>query len=117
MNSFKMKLSVLLGIAHMSLGIFLKASNAIYFRRYLDFFFEFLPQIILLWLLFGYMDFLIICKWLTDYTGIEGLAPSVTQTLIGIPLNGGEITGKPFFTNKAKDPNFNKNVSNMFFCK
>ncbi len=42
-NSFKMKLSVILGVLHMSLGIFMKAFNAMYFRRYVDFFFEFLP--------------------------------------------------------------------------
>ena len=51
----------------MSLGIFMKAFNALYFRRYIDFLFEFLPQIVLLWALFGWMDLLIIVKWLTPW--------------------------------------------------
>ena len=42
-NSLKMKLAVIYGVAHMSLGIFLKGTNAFYYRQPVDFFFEFLP--------------------------------------------------------------------------
>lgn len=51
----------------MSLGVFLKALNSRYFKNDLDFYHEFIPQILLLWSLFGYMDSLIIIKWLTNY--------------------------------------------------
>lgn len=47
----------------MSIGIILKGLNNIYYKKLLDFFFEFLPQIILLLVLFGWMDALIIGKW------------------------------------------------------
>lgn len=63
-----MKLSVIIAILHMSFGIFLKATNALYFRKTLDFVFEFIPQFIFMVLLFGYMDFLIIFKWLKPWT-------------------------------------------------
>lgn len=43
MNSFKMKLSIIIGVIHMTIGILLKGLNAIYFGGYLDFFFEFIP--------------------------------------------------------------------------
>ena len=42
MNSLKMKLSVIFGVAQMSMGICLKGSNFLYQRQYIDFFFEFL---------------------------------------------------------------------------
>ncbi len=42
-NSFKMKLSVIIGVIHMTFGICLKGINSIYFRNYVDFIFEFLP--------------------------------------------------------------------------
>jgi V-type H+-transporting ATPase subunit a len=71
MNSLKMKLAVILGVLQMSLGVFMKGLNAIYFRNDLDFLHEFIPQILLLWVLFGYMDILIVLKWLTDYRGKE----------------------------------------------
>ena len=73
----KMKIAVILGVVHMTLGIVLKGSNLIYFGRKIDFVFEFIPQLVILLALFGYMDFLIMVKWLTDWTGIEGQAPSI----------------------------------------
>lgn len=38
-----MKLSIIVGVIHMTLGIFLKGANTIYFRNYIDFIFEFIP--------------------------------------------------------------------------
>lgn len=67
-NSLKMKISVIIGVVHMTLGVFIKASNSIYFGKYMDFFFEFIPQLAFLLTLFGYMDFLIIYKWLVNWT-------------------------------------------------
>jgi V-type H+-transporting ATPase subunit a len=43
LNSLKMKLSVILGVLQMSLGIVMKAFNAAYFKNKIDFFFEFVP--------------------------------------------------------------------------
>ena len=45
------------------MGILMKGFNAIYFKRIVDFFFEFIPQIVFLLALFGWMDILIIAKW------------------------------------------------------
>jgi V-type H+-transporting ATPase subunit a len=42
-NSFKMKTSVIYGVAQMSLGIIIKGVNAKYFGRDLDFYHEFIP--------------------------------------------------------------------------
>ena len=80
----------------MSLGICMKAVNAITFKSKTDFFFEFIPQIVLLSVLFGYMNILIIIKWLTDFTNQENNAPSIINTMINIPLKGGAIIGSPF---------------------
>ena len=91
LNSLKMKISVILGVLQMSLGVLMKGLNAIYFRNYLDFIFEFIPQIILLLVLFGYMDWLIIAKWLTNFTHVESRAPSVISTMIGVFLDFGKI--------------------------
>jgi V-type H+-transporting ATPase subunit a len=83
MNSLKMKTSVILGVAQMSLGIFMKGLNSLYFGRYIDFMFEFIPQIVLLLCLFGFMDLLIIIKWLTNFgTMIGAVPPSVVAMMI-----------------------------------
>lgn len=75
----------------MSLGVCMKAFNAAYFKNKLDLLCEFVPQITLLLVLFGYMDLMIICKWLTDFTGRESQAPSVITNMINMALAGGEI--------------------------
>jgi V-type H+-transporting ATPase subunit a len=59
-----MKTAVIFAIIQMSIGIVLKGLNALHFRNKLDFFFEFVPQILLMLALFGWMDILIVAKWL-----------------------------------------------------
>lgn len=86
MNSMKMKIAVIIGVVHMTAGVFLKAANAIHFRSWLDFFFEFVPQLTFLLLLFGYMDFLIIYKWNVDWGLWPSQAPSIITTMINLPL-------------------------------
>ena len=106
-NSLKMKMSVIIAITHMSLGVWMKAFNAYYFKSAVDFIFEFVPQIILMLSLFGYMDVLIIIKWLTNYSGVEHEAPSIINTMINIPLKGAYIEGRPFIS----DLKSNQNIS------
>jgi len=62
-NSFKMKLSVILGIIQMFVGTLLKGANAIYFNAKLDLFFEVIPMICFASSLFIYMVVLIFMKW------------------------------------------------------
>ncbi|KAL9391405.1 hypothetical protein Peur_015325 [Populus x canadensis] len=65
LNSLKMKMSILIGVAQMNLGIILSYFNAAYFRNSLNVWFQFIPQIIFLNSLFGYLSLLIILKWCT----------------------------------------------------
>ncbi|CAI2384126.1 unnamed protein product [Moneuplotes crassus] len=101
-NTMKMKMAVIFGVTHMSLGITMKAFNAFHFRKYLDFFFEFIPQITLLWSLFGWMNILIIIKWLTPWYIIRyekgevipdknvEKAPGIISVMISMFLKFGE---------------------------
>ncbi len=58
-----MKLAVIFAVIQMSMGIIMKGLNALHFRNKLDFLYEFIPQFILLFALFGWMDILILGKW------------------------------------------------------
>jgi V-type H+-transporting ATPase subunit a len=89
-NSLKMKISVIIAIVHMTLGICCKAANSIYFRKKLDFIFEFVPQFIFFVLLFGYMDFLIVFKWVKSWTGNTAWAPSIITTMMNVGLKLGK---------------------------
>ncbi|KAL8250581.1 hypothetical protein R6Q59_034274 [Mikania micrantha] len=65
LNSLKMKMSILLGVAQMNLGIILSYFNARFFRNDIDIWYQFVPQMIFLNCLFGYLSLLIIVKWCT----------------------------------------------------
>ncbi|MBA0822615.1 hypothetical protein Goarm_019405, partial [Gossypium armourianum] len=65
LNSLKMKMSILLGVAQMNLGILISYSNATFFGNSLNIWFQFIPQMIFLNSLFGYLSLLIIVKWCT----------------------------------------------------
>ena len=62
-NSMKMKMSVILGIVQMIFGILMKGVNARFFGQGLDFFLEFIPQLLFALSLFGYIIVLIFLKW------------------------------------------------------
>eukprot|EP00339_Tiarina_fusa_P009068 CAMPEP_0117024578 /NCGR_PEP_ID=MMETSP0472-20121206/18235_1 /TAXON_ID=693140 ORGANISM="Tiarina fusus, Strain LIS" /NCGR_SAMPLE_ID=MMETSP0472 /ASSEMBLY_ACC=CAM_ASM_000603 /LENGTH=823 /DNA_ID=CAMNT_0004731041 /DNA_START=18 /DNA_END=2489 /DNA_ORIENTATION=+ len=89
-NSLKMKMSVLMGVVHMTVGIIISLFNQIHFREWLSVFYEFFPQMVFLLGLFGFMDALIVMKWLIDWTlpqyqshGVDGfLAPRLLNLLI-----------------------------------
>ncbi|XP_073148737.1 V-type proton ATPase subunit a3-like [Henckelia pumila] len=65
LNSLKMKMSILLGVSQMNLGIILSYFNAKFFKNSLNTWFQFIPQMIFLNSLFGYLSVLIIIKWCT----------------------------------------------------
>jgi V-type H+-transporting ATPase subunit a len=65
LNSLKMKMSILIGVAQMNLGIFLSYFNAKFFRNSINVWYQFVPQLIFLNSLFGYLSLLIIIKWIT----------------------------------------------------
>ncbi len=92
-NSLKMKLAVIFGVTHMTVGIFLRGLNNLYFGDYLGFFFEFIPQIVFMTMLFGYMNFMIILKWLTYWVDTSK-APSVVNQLMLIFLKLGSTVIK-----------------------
>lgn len=91
-NSYKMKLSIIFGVVHMLFGVIMSAVNHIHFRRWGRIFMEFLPQILFLLLLFGYMAFMMFFKFVKYTARTEvladtpGCAPSVLIMFINMML-------------------------------
>lgn len=88
-NSVKMKVALILGVLQMTLGIFLKGCNDAYNKRCIDFFFEFVPQLVMFMALFGFMDLMVVKKWLTDYSADTSKAPAIINSMLNMAMNGG----------------------------
>uniref|UniRef100_A0A0D9YGX2 V-type proton ATPase subunit a n=2 Tax=Oryza glumipatula TaxID=40148 RepID=A0A0D9YGX2_9ORYZ len=65
LNSLKMKMSILMGVTQMNLGIVLSYFDAKFHGNALDIRYQFIPQMIFLNSLFGYLALLILIKWCT----------------------------------------------------
>lgn len=85
-NSFKMKLAVILGVVHMSVGICLRGYNSIRKKNYLDLLSVVIPQFLFMSVTFVYMDFLIIYKWFQNYASDPSKAPSIINLMMSMVL-------------------------------
>lgn len=85
-NSFKMKFSIIIGFLHMGFGTIIKGFNAIYFNRKIDFFFEFIPQLVMMLTIIGYLVFLIIYKWVTPIGYLGCQKQGIINTVISMYL-------------------------------
>jgi V-type H+-transporting ATPase subunit a len=96
-NSFKMKLSIVLGVCQMVMGICLSYSNAKFFRQPIDTWFVFVPQLGFMLSIFGYLVALIFIKWTSDFNAPECvanpdcLAPDLKSVLIGMVMSPGSM--------------------------
>jgi len=66
-NSMKMKMAIILGVLHMTLGVLLKAGNMIHFGDRLSLYCESVPEVLLFMSIFGYLCILIFLKWGTNW--------------------------------------------------
>mmetsp|Transcript_95605 Transcript_95605/g.227736 ORF Transcript_95605/g.227736 Transcript_95605/m.227736 type:complete len:802 (+) Transcript_95605:65-2470(+) len=77
-NSMKMKLSVLFGVLQMTVGLLLRWSNAFFEKSVTNFFCECIPMMIFMLCFFGWMDVMILYKWVHPIDN----PPSIINSLI-----------------------------------
>jgi len=113
-NSFKMKISIVIGVFHMLFGIILRGLNNVRFRNWIDFFCEFLPMLVFMSLTFGYMVVLIFIKWALPWGTEEypiSKSPSIIAIFIKMVLQPGtwpEDIGIPLYGNSSGTDQANK---------
>ncbi|TRY65291.1 hypothetical protein DNTS_015443 [Danionella cerebrum] len=86
LNSYKMKMSVIIGVIHMSFGVVLSVFNHLHFRQKYKIYLLFLPELLFLLFLFGYLVFMIFYKWLAFSVRDSQLAPSILIHFINMFL-------------------------------
>uniref|UniRef100_A0A8C5HB01 V-type proton ATPase subunit a n=1 Tax=Gouania willdenowi TaxID=441366 RepID=A0A8C5HB01_GOUWI len=77
LNSYKMKMSVIIGVIHMTFGVVLSVFNHMHFRQKFNVYLLFIPELLFLLCLFGYLVFMILYKWLAFGAHVSNQAPSI----------------------------------------
>uniref|UniRef100_A0A8D0A5M4 V-type proton ATPase subunit a n=1 Tax=Sander lucioperca TaxID=283035 RepID=A0A8D0A5M4_SANLU len=93
LNSYKMKMSVVIGVIHMSFGVVLSVFNHLHFRQKFNVYLLFLPELLFLLCLFGYLVFMILYKWLAFGARDSSQAPSILIHFINMfVMQGKDLT-------------------------
>lgn len=99
-NSMKMKMSILFGVTHMMLGLFVSAGNFLYQKDFLSLYCEFIPQVLFLGSIFGYLSILIVIKWATpDCT--SDLYHIMIYMFLAVSQRSGQFCLSPFHISSA----------------
>ncbi|XP_062839148.1 V-type proton ATPase 116 kDa subunit a 4 [Anolis carolinensis] len=107
LNSYKMKMSVIMGITHMVFGVVLSIFNHIYFRKTINIILQFIPEMIFMLSLFGYLVFMIIFKWCQYDVHHAGDAPSILIHFINMFLfSYGDPTNRPLYEHQQEVQTF-----------
>ncbi|XP_072534563.1 V-type proton ATPase 116 kDa subunit a 3 [Salminus brasiliensis] len=77
LNSYKMKMSVIIGVIHMTFGVCLSFFNHLHFGDMSSVFLVLIPELVFMLCLFGYLVFMVVFKWIAFGPQDSSRAPSL----------------------------------------
>lgn len=97
-NSYKMKMAVIIGVLQMIFGIIMKLLNVIYSRDIVGLLTCWIPEFLFMTCFFGYMIFCIVYKWLSEWPDGSN-PPALTSLLIQMFLSPGSLSSESYLFN------------------
>ncbi|XP_043094532.1 V-type proton ATPase 116 kDa subunit a3 isoform X2 [Puntigrus tetrazona] len=98
LNSYKMKMSVIVGVIHMTFGVCLSFFNYMYSGDVSSMILVLIPELVFMLCLFGYLVFMVVYKWIAFGPKDSDRAPSILIHFIDMFMFAENPDNPPLYT-------------------
>uniref|UniRef100_A0A8C8FJ46 V-type proton ATPase subunit a n=1 Tax=Oncorhynchus tshawytscha TaxID=74940 RepID=A0A8C8FJ46_ONCTS len=113
LNSYKMKMSVIIGVVHMTFGVCLSFFNYIHLNQLSSVFLVLIPELLFMQCLFGYLVFMVLLKWVAFSPQDSDRAPSILIHFIDMFLFTENEDNPPLYHGQVRRAHTNGQLERM----